>query len=178
MSDTGPKFEYPKSEEEIIAEILQNKKKISIPEANQIADRQGFSEMFDPREEAEGLILYLLEYGQKQLIISFYPETQEIYTYVKNDHNRERKPKETTLLYTAAKQLMQQISNESNQKFIYRLMTTFENMKEWATTAGNEIFNWENNDISDVEKDGSYEPHDEEKPLKSYYFAHINPEEK
>jgi hypothetical protein len=175
MPDVESQIEYPKSDEEIIAEILQTKRKISIKEANEIIGKRGFSDMFDPREEGIGLSIYLLEHGQKQLIISFYPQSQEVYTYVKNDYARKKKPKETTLLYTAAQKLMQETSNENNEVFTYKLMTVFENMKQWATTTGNEIFHWENNDISDVEE-GENESEKREKPLKSYYFTHIKPE--
>lgn len=131
MGEDGPQAEQ-KSSEQIVAEILANVKEITAEEADAIAETKNVILWSSQRH-------YLLEYGGKYLIISLKQEM--INTYVKNN-GKEKQPKETTLLYTAAKKVMQQLADETGKEFMYKLITPSFTMRQWAIETGSKIFDW------------------------------------
>lgn len=97
--------------------------------------------------------VYELTYGQKNLTVTFNHRTGEAGTYVENilDPDK-RQPDETTVLYLAAKQMMEGFATADGRPVKYGLRTENENMRDWARTKGKGIFNWR--------EEGNYEEPD------------------
>lgn len=140
MGEEGPQVEQ-KTSEQIVTEILANKRELTPDQVAVIAQMLNTGKK-DEGEKWVSPSHYLLEYGGKYLILSFRPDRDEVGTYLKNN-GKEKKPQETTLLYTAAKKMIQQRADESGRQFIYILTTTSPVMKKWAAGRGSEIFDWD-----------------------------------
>ncbi|MDD4333287.1 MAG: hypothetical protein PHT51_04205 [Patescibacteria group bacterium] len=91
-------------------------------------------------------LVYDLEYGQKRLAVYYEKDIQNVETYLDNiKDGSEKKENETSLLYKAAKKLIQQFADDAQQKIGYTLFTKFEKMRDWATSynKGRLIFDWD-----------------------------------
>ena len=120
MNDFGPKpkQEEEKTEEQIISEILATKKLLTVGHANMLTYEEDVSPL--PEENDSENYVNALEYGSKRLLIYIYPTDKFFYTHIKNkDEEDKKKTQETTLLYSAAKKLMEEISTQTNQTFTY-----------------------------------------------------------
>lgn len=92
-----------------------------------------------------GLKCWGFQYGGKVMELSVSEKEKEFRTYVLREKDK-RLPHETTLLYKAAKSLMEQIAKESHQNFTYEFHTKIPEMAAWAKTSGNEVFEWDEHD--------------------------------
>ena len=84
-----------------------------------------------------------LRYGSKELNIS-YQKSSGFSTALETIDSRKRLPDETSLLYLAAKKLMEAKVKEWKKAAKYRVETSNPKMIEWAKTRGNDIFSWDN----------------------------------
>ena len=99
---------------------------------------------------------YYLTYGRKQLTI--YVRPGEANTLIRNVNDEtHKKDDETTILYLAAKMVIQKLAKEQGDVIEYALRTSVDRIRDWARTTGNEIFHWSN---TSVEQDQSGETHD------------------
>ncbi len=100
----------------------------------------------------KGYILF--EYGTKVLELGYEFDSNGIVavTFIKskNDEN-EHKPEETTLLYEAAKQTMQKLSNNFKRLLHYQMITADKKMLAWAQTTGRNLFHWESEEHTETE---------------------------
>ena len=125
------------SEEEIVREILKNK----------VID-----ETFEHRENSTA---YRLTYGKKDLIVTLLKTDNQVFTFVYNDRDESfAEDNETTLLYKAARSLMQEFANEQGSPIKYTFLSEFDSMKNWAESKGGQIFNWGDGYYSDPSKVG------------------------
>jgi hypothetical protein len=93
-----------------------------------------------------------LKYGRKRLKVTLYFGPREIETRVDNIADSTRHlDRETTLLYSAAKRIMQKTADEERISFSYTLHTSDEHMRDWAKGPGSKIFKWERTDIDPAE---------------------------
>lgn len=90
----------------------------------------------------EGLTSMEFSYGGKKLELFYNSEKNSFHGYIKNTA-QQGKSKETTQLYTAALEYMQQVANAKKQPVAYTLRTQSESMIGWAEHAGEQLFNWD-----------------------------------
>ena len=89
----------------------------------------------------------VLEHGRKRLRLSISPENGEATTYIQNVHDVEKqKPDETTILYSAAREAMEELSRQMDQSIDYTLRSSNDNVVDWARSKGREIFDWDKQD--------------------------------
>ena len=98
---------------------------------------------------------YLLSLGNKILSVKFNGDS--VTTAIINrdfaanpfGESENNSPGETTALYRGARELMQNMANETGSPFRYVFTTGNPRMIEWGMITGNEIFGWEEMDIPD-----------------------------
>lgn len=117
------------------AELAEREKEQIIASIIESAER-------DP-EGTEIPTLITLRYGSKELDIVYFTDKNTFATAVEGYEDREKKPEETRFLYTAAKRLMQEISNRPQVEIEYALETSDEKMLSFAQTHGKQIFDWD-----------------------------------
>lgn len=85
-----------------------------------------------------------LSYGNKRLTLRLKPATPFVDTYIENisTANEMKEEQETTLLYAAAKQLMNDFYERVGEPVMYVFTSFFPKMKAWAETTGDKIFHW------------------------------------
>jgi len=85
----------------------------------------------------------VLTYGAKKLIVWVDTVDKRISTNIETDDG-DPKPCETTILYLAANKFMQRTVDDLGTTYWYQLQSKNERIKNWARTAGNDIFHWTN----------------------------------
>lgn len=94
--------------------------------------------LYDKVDQGSGLTVDL-SYGSKGLRVFTYANGR-IDTHVRTIKGRERKENETTLLYSAAREIMEDFMKRIGRPAKYIFQTKNENMLEWARTKGEEVF--------------------------------------
>ena len=117
------------TEEEIVEEILSNAVK---------EDRESY--------RCPGAQAYSIAYGSKKFVLFFQEDEGNFSSFIKNREGLERKEHETSLLYSAAKKLMERLAADQNKTYTYTLRTQNQNIKNWADTKGRKIFQWQTED--------------------------------
>ena len=64
-----------------------------------------------------------------------------------------KKANETTLLYAAAKRLMEETANQDGQAISYMFDTENERLTNWAKTVGQDVFDWDSSYPDEGNKD-------------------------
>lgn len=144
--------------ESIIEKILKEKRGITLQEAHRL--QCGFVDYTQEHPETNN---HLIRYGSKilLLIIDAAPadikETAEtrVTTFVKNMENCEKKDEETTLLYAAARRLIELECQKTKKRMLYQFSTQDPKMMAWAQTTGKQIFDW---DKEEVQTNDTYLP--------------------
>ncbi|MEW6408348.1 MAG: hypothetical protein AB1465_06710 [Patescibacteria group bacterium] len=159
-------FEYnPENEGDVINEILSRRRTITLEKARNL----GY-DYADYDQEYPDVHRVLLEYGSKICIVTIDYGGEEFSTYIKTITDQ-KKDRETTFLYKAARKIMQDVVNEKGQKFRYEFFAKNEKMRNWAKTTGQDIFHWEDESEGEETKNG--------KKVKYYSFkTSINPNNK
>ncbi len=111
---------------------------------------------------------YTIKFGSKSLDVLFDFSTNEVLTYIENVDFDLRRAGETTLLYMAAKKIMENVSSETGEILKYSLTTTFESMRAWADEKGREIFDWDEQSEEDDFKDAN-------RPVRYNFLKIFNP---
>ncbi len=94
-------------------------------------------------EKKRSKIKYLLNYGSKVLTLSYDLRDQSYLAVLETDRPEDHLPNETTLLYTAAKKLMDTKANSLGQAVRYSLITENPSLIKWAESTGDNIFHWD-----------------------------------
>jgi len=105
--------------------------------------------------------VWCLDYGSKSLTLNL--KGGAFHTVV-TTNDQERKDNETTILYTAARTLMQQYVDKVNKTIEYVLTTSNPNMMNWAKGKGSEVFNWDLDDYGEVYASTWIRPSQQEPP--------------
>lgn len=95
-------------------------------------------------------------YGRKEMeiLLDDFIQLDELRTSISTKHDatkKDRKPNETTLLYLAAKALMQEITNQVGRDIKYCMGTGDETLMKWIECYGKEIFDLVDVDSEDFE---------------------------
>lgn len=77
----------------------------------------------------------------------FITDDEPVHSYVININPENRQPNETTLLYKAMKQYLENLANQKGKPIEYKLLSTNPAMIQWADSMGNKIFNWQSTDV-------------------------------
>ncbi len=110
----------------------------------------------DPHaSEADGGEHVYLYYGSKKLTVIKDKKTGNYATHIHTtdspSYEQDRKQNEMTILYAAAKVLMEETSRQLQRPLQYEFNTRWEHLARWAETQGNEIFHWDHHDVKVVE---------------------------
>jgi len=127
--------------------------------------------------DKQGYETTILRFGNKELIITFLDDSRLFKTHIENKKTEEPKTQsETTLLYMAARRVMQQITNKAGFRLHYRIETKFPKMAKWALTTGDLIFHWTRViiDRENIEQC----PDDEQLKKLSVFRTHFDPSKK
>ena len=85
----------------------------------------------------------VLSYGMKQLTVFIDDANATIDTKVETaELENPQKPRETNILYKAAKLFMQEAMNRRRSQYKYTFTTRNPKMLDWARGSGDEIFHW------------------------------------
>jgi hypothetical protein len=68
-------------------------------------------------------------------------------TYIENTRLTDKKEKETTFLYLAAKDILQKFATDKRTRVYYIFDTENPQMLKWAKTKGQDIFSWDRKEI-------------------------------
>jgi hypothetical protein len=82
-------------------------------------------------------------YGSKSLRVIYDPQADECMTLVENVPGLPRRLDETTLLYAAAKEIMQEFATRRGRPVSYAFLTENISMRDWARTKGRGLFSWD-----------------------------------
>lgn len=137
MTDGEPKRDQ-RSEEEIVEEIYASKEPVEF-------------------HESLGCDGFLLKYGGKELKLVFEKKNLTVADYIENADETKRTERETTLIFKAAKKIIQDWSDEVGKRIVYRPTTQNENLKAWLLDPekGQAIFAWDSvKEYGDDEKAG------------------------
>lgn len=150
MSDTPREIpletqEMVRDDDQIISEILANAQEIKSHKYTEVAKE------------------FKLTYGNKRLTVTRCKDNTGFQTYIKNIYNDEKrkaianKPRQTTLLFEAAKKIMEREVVEAKcGPQIYWMQTLNPQMRAWAEDDGNRIFCWQSRETKDIEGDMWY----------------------
>lgn len=96
------------------------------------------------KKESEKEVSWTLRYGRKELILNYSLEIDNCFTtQIENiSEVADSKQWETTLLYRAAKRLMQEAVDSLRRSKRYTLTTSNSPMKAWAKSTGQLLFQW------------------------------------
>ncbi len=151
----GEKRDPAREETLIIESILAGKTQITEAEMFHILSEHSEDESDAFRdlavdaqaEQAAGIgdKVLKLDFGSKILFVREHTDVDEFSTYIVNDQGKLEKKQEgqTTLLYKAAKELMQLVVNETKKPAKYIMSSYNETMNKWADGPGNDIFKWD-----------------------------------
>lgn len=88
-------------------------------------------------------VRYLLTYGSKTLELYYDRIDDQFGIVIAANSGEGRQPEETTLLYTAARQLMLSLVHKMSKPVSYALRTEDEKLAAWARSTGERLFHWE-----------------------------------
>ncbi len=126
-----------------------NKENLSQDEiANNIISKMEIEE-YD--ERYDNVNNYIFHYGGKKLVLTHFLDRRDkdFSTYIECISPEKREKDETTLLYMAAKKIMQRIANQKKKNLVYEILTESKSMRKWAQDSkkGRGLFNWEQEDV-------------------------------
>ncbi len=145
MSHDRPTPERERSQEEIIAQIQSEAHHPTWEELCRY-----FPDKYKPEEKPDMMSEQIMQfqlctYGSKAALLRTdmsTPDIVECMTHVQNIPDKQSKKDQTTLIYTAMKNLMQQTADNTTLPVSYGIITLDMNMTNWALEKGNEIFDW------------------------------------
>lgn len=95
-----------------------------------------------------------LQYGSKEVIIVIDGNKRTVQTRVETRLPKERRPNETTLLYTVAKAVMGKYANKYGKNLTYTASSSSENMNNWIHGKGAGIFDFK--PVADIQDEFTY----------------------
>ncbi len=99
-----------------------------------------------------------MEYGTKQLIVIVNPIKHTAMTRIEQINFEDpKKVDETTLLYSAARKVMERYASEFQHDIIYTLKTSDKKMNAWVTDKGANVFDFTPVDVADGEFEHYYQ---------------------
>lgn len=92
---------------------------------------------------SQGSDIFTMSYGRKDLIMVVNKNTGSVITRVENMRELGAEENETTLLYLAAKKIMEQLAQRYKRSLVYTVSTSSETMNAWVQGKGSRIFDFQ-----------------------------------
>jgi len=85
-----------------------------------------------------------IQYGRKKIILNFNKKYNKVRILINNfQPEKFRLINETTLIYLAARNIIEQIANSRQKIVVYKLLTENDKIQKWAKTKGKSVFKWQ-----------------------------------
>jgi hypothetical protein len=121
----------------------------------------------------EKIVDHILSYGDRQLTITFhaiFKNDVEVRTEILNKKpDSTEKDSGVTLLYKAAKTIMETEMKKYKLPLNYTLSTVNPRLTVWALTKGLEIFKWDEHDVDEIAKKTCLKLTKNNKPMNDTY---------
>lgn len=132
----------------------------------------------DHFENSAYIVLYSAELrnGGKKMDLAIDVGHQQITTQIENipEATHLKKPDDSSLLYEAAYQLMQEQVNILNTPMTYTFKTRYKKLKAWAESKGKAIFEWEDVQLGEQKYPETNELDSYESTFIKKIFPHQN----
>lgn len=139
-----PPFHRTKAGQEFWAERIRE-----VLESIEASDIDSYYSKVHERE----MTTISLYYGRKLLVV-FYESNGSLTTRVDTESERGERERETTVIYGAARILMQIIADKTRESLKYEFTTHRYVMKRWAEIRGKQIFKWRKKTEDEEDEDG------------------------